>query len=89
MGSTWSDYLTDKLEFPLEVEITESSGDLRVGEKLKFLDIDFFDDKYGILGICKAKEGTITYPICNLEVIDKKSKSYQPLKDYCIWFANR
>lgn len=87
----WIQYLNEKLQFPLETEVVESGAGLRYGEKVKLLDIEGdFDDKYGILGIGKAEEsGSVTYPICNLEVIDKKSKSYQPLKDYCIWFANR
>ena len=88
---TWINYLNEKLQFPLETEVVESdSGGLRFGEKVKLLDIEEeVDEKYGVLGIGKAQKGAITCPICNLEVIDKKSKSYQPLKDYCIWFANR
>lgn len=91
MHDAWSNYLNDKLQFPLETEVVESDrGGLKLGEKIKLLDIEGdFDDKYGILGTGKAQRNAITYPICNLEVIDKKSKSYQPLKDYCIWFANR
>jgi len=88
---TWINYLNEKLQFPLETEVVESdSGGLRFGEKVKLLDIEEeVDEKYGVLGIGKAQKGAITCPICNLEVIDKKSKSYQPLKDYYIWFANR
>ena len=86
----WIDYLNEYLNFPLEVEVVETMrGGLKVGEKIKLLDLDDFDDMYGIFGIGKSNKGAVTWPICDLEVIDKKSSSYQPLKDYCIWFANQ
>ena len=87
--SKWIEYLTDNMDFPVEVKVVETMrGGLKMGEKIKLLDLDDFDEKYGILGIGKYQKGAVTWPICDLEVIDKDSKSYQPLKDYCIWFAN-
>lgn len=88
---TWINYLNEKLQFPLETEVVESdSGGLKLGEKVKLLDIEEdVDERYGVLGIGKSQKGAVTYPICDLEVIDKNSKNFQPLKDYCIWFANR
>jgi len=29
------------------------------------------------------------FPLCDLTVVGKKSSNYQPIKDYCVWFANR
>ena len=29
------------------------------------------------------------FPLCDLEVLDKSSPYYQPVKDYAVWFANR
>ena len=29
------------------------------------------------------------FPLCDLEVVDKSSSNYQPVKDYAVWFANR
>jgi len=86
----WIDYLTENLDFPLNVRVVETMrGGLKIGEKIKLLDFDSFDEMYGILGVGKSNRGLVTWPICDLEVIDKKTASYQPLKDYCIWFANR
>ncbi|MCG3161995.1 MAG: hypothetical protein JMDDDDMK_03223 [Acidobacteria bacterium] len=29
------------------------------------------------------------FPLCDLEATGKKSKNYQLLRDYVVWFANR
>ncbi len=29
------------------------------------------------------------FPLADLEVLNKKSKNYQPIKDYVVWYANR
>lgn len=85
----WEDYLSTNLKFPFEVEVKESErGGLRIGTKIKLLDIDDYDEMYGNFGIGKYEMGAITTPICNLEATDKKSENYELLKDYVIWFAN-
>lgn len=86
----WEEYLSDNLKFPFEVEVAESErGGLRVGTKIKLLDIDDYDELYGIFGIGKSEKGAVTFPICNLEATDKTSDNYELLRDYVIWFANR
>ncbi len=85
----WEKYLSENLEFPIETKVVESeSGRIRNGAKIKLLDIEDYDDMYGIFGIGKHEKEAVTFPICNLEAIDKKSKNYELLRDYAIWFAN-
>ena len=85
----WEEYLSENLEFPIETKVVESPrGRIRNGAKIKLLDIEDYDDMYGIFGIGKHEREAVTFPICNLEAINKKSKNYKLLRDYAIWFAN-
>ncbi|MEZ4930935.1 MAG: calcium-binding protein [Saprospiraceae bacterium] len=85
----WEEYLNENLKFPIETKVVESErGRIRNGVKIKLLDIEDYDDMYGIFGIGKQGREAVTFPICNLEAIDKKSKNYELLRDYAIWFAN-
>lgn len=85
----WKDYLSNELSFPFEVEVVESMrGGLKIGTKIKLLDLDDYDDMYGIFGIGKSEMGAVTFPICNVEATDEKSNNYELLRDYVIWFAN-
>ena len=85
----WEEYLSENLEFPIETTVVESErGRIRNGAMIKLLNIDDFDDMYGVFGIGKYGREAITFPICNLEAINKKSNNYELLRDYAIWFAN-
>ncbi len=64
-------------------------GGLKFGTKIKLLDLDDYDDMYGIFGIGKGEMGAVTFPICNLEATNKASKNYEFLRNYVVWFANR
>ena len=86
----WEEQLSQTLKFPFETKVAETErGGLKIGNKIKLLDLDGYDDKYGIFGIGKGEMGAVTYPICNLEAVDKKSKNYELLRNYVVWFANR
>jgi len=85
----WEEYLIENLKFPLDVEVAESErGSLKIGTKIKLLDLDDYDDKYGIFGIGKYEMGAITFPLCNMEAKEKNSENYELLRDYVVWFAN-
>ncbi|HHB77896.1 MAG TPA: hypothetical protein ENK85_01530 [Saprospiraceae bacterium] len=86
----WEEFLSKNLKFPIETKVVESErGSIRNGAKIKLLDIEDYDSMYGIFGIGKHERGAVSFPICNLEAIDKKSKNYELLRDYAIWFANK
>jgi len=85
----WEEYLSEHLNFPIETKVVESERvRIRNGAIIKLLDIEDYDDMYGVFGIGKYGRKAITFPICNLEAIDKKSGNYELLRDYAIWFAN-
>jgi hypothetical protein len=99
----WQEYLEDELEFPFEAEVVEcqEEGPLQEGDQVTVVDIyedddeeyDVFDDDiediYGILVLLRHGREKYEFPLCDLEVLDKSSSNYQPVKDYAIWFANR
>ncbi len=86
----WEEYLNENLDFPFEVEVAEyERGGLKIGTKIKLLDLDDYDEKYGIFGIGKYEMGSVISPICNLEATDESSSNYELLRDYVVWFANK
>jgi hypothetical protein len=87
----WKRHLDKCLVFSFEAEVAEfqERGPLRARDRLKVLDISDVDDFYGIIVSAKAKHGWCDFPLCDLEVVDEGSPNYQPVHDYCVWFANR
>ena len=47
------------------------------------------DDHYGVLVDVTSGRERFVFPLCDLNVRDRKSANYMPVKDYCVWFANR
>ena len=48
------------------------------------------DEHYGVLVEVITSGGEhFAFPLCDLTVLDRKSPNYIPVKDYCVWFANR
>lgn len=88
---TWTKYLKDKLVFPFEAEIIEpQEGEpLKAGDKLKVNCIEDFDDLYGVIVGVTYKKRKFSFPLCDLEVVDKDSENFTPIHDYSMWFANR
>lgn len=60
----------------------------------KYQIIDFnknlSDEEYGIIvtSIDIIEKHTFEIPLCDLEVIDKKSKYYLLIEDYSYWYNN-
>ena len=87
----WDDYLSENLTFPISAVISDSEGysNVKIGEKVTIKALSNFVDLYGIIATIKTGLRKYEMPLCDLEVIDEKSKNYQLIKDYKIWFANR
>ena len=88
----WERYLAEKLTFPFKAEVAESDdgcGPLGVGDLLNVKKIEYADDKYGILVEVRHGRKKYFYPLCDLEVVDKKSANHEPVQDYVIYFSNR
>ncbi len=87
----WFGYLEEYLTFPFEVEIREThhrnAGDYL--KKIKIHSIEDDDEHYGIIVNGRMGRKKVNYPLCDLEVVDKESPNYLPVRAYCIWFANR
>jgi len=87
----WKDHLEQVLSFPFDAEVSEPQdrGPLKTGDQIKVKSIVEADDLYGVLvNVTRGRERFV-FPLCDLTVRDKKSTNYTPVKDYCVWFANR
>jgi len=62
---------------------------LKFGNRLTVIDIEDFDDLYGIIVGVTYKKRRYSFPLCDLEVVDRNSENFIPVDDYSIWFANR
>jgi hypothetical protein len=87
----WEEYLAENLGFPFEAEISEyqERGPLQAGDRLKVTGIGLVDDLYGIIVDVRRGREKFAFPLCDLEVVDKRSPNYQLVDDYAVWFANR
>ena len=87
----WNDHLAKVLTFPFDAEVSEPQdrGPLDDGDKVQVKGIADPDDLYGVLvNVTRGRERFV-FPLCDLTVLDRKSPNYMPVKDYCVWFANR
>jgi hypothetical protein len=87
----WSEHLEKVLVFPFDAEIVEGDnrGPLEVGDHLHVYSIAIVDDLYGVIVNVGLGRRKYAHPLCDLEVLDKKSPNYQNVQDYAVWFANR
>ena len=87
----WEKYLEKTLSYPFDAIITEGSsgGHLKQGDKVSVKRISLVEDFHGIIVELRLKRNKYDHPLCNMEVINRKSSNYQPVNDYCTWFWNR
>ncbi len=87
----WETYLEETLRFPFKAEVSEwqERSPLRTGERVKVLGLNGSVDLYGVLAVIQHKRKTLSFPLCDLEVLLESSPNYQPVQDYAVWFANR
>ncbi len=87
----WRSHLSQVLSFPFDAEVSESQdeGPLEEGDKVQVQGISETDDLYGVLVDLTCGRKRYVFPLGDLTVRDKKSAHYQPVKDYCVWYANR
>jgi hypothetical protein len=91
--NAWEDYLKKELIFPFKATIKElltRGSYLQVGDNITVHGIyEYVDDNYGVFAEVIHKKTRHDFPLADIEVSDKKSKNYQLVKDYCVWYANR
>jgi hypothetical protein len=87
----WEEHLGKKLKFPFEAEVAEHvrRSVLRIGDRVTVKGIRDVDDTYGIFVEVTKGRDSYEFPLCDLEATDQKSKNYQLLRDYAVWYANR
>ncbi len=87
----WGGHLRKVLTFPFAARVSEyyERGPLRQGNRVQIQGITLLDRELGIIVDVKRGGDLYPFPLCDLTVVGKKSPNYLPVKDYCIWFANR
>ncbi len=88
----WENHFNEKLSFPFRAEINEwdsHSSHVKIGDTVKVTGIHEIDEHYGVLVDCKFRYSKLILPLCDLDVVDKKSPQYDLVKLYAVWFANR
>ncbi len=88
--NVWKEHLNEVLSSPFEARVDEfqERGPFREGDEVKVLGIVKVNELMGV--IVKIKHGWRgrKFPLCDLEVADKKSPNYLPVKDYRVWLDN-
>jgi len=89
--SAWQKQLNKALSFPIKAVVSESEENdkIKEGTDVVINSLLNVDECYGIQAAISLKGVKQEFPLCDLEVTDKKSANYQFIKDYTIWFANR
>ena len=91
--TAWEKHLKKKLTFPFQATVEElllRGSPLRVGDTVTVHGIlEFIDENDGLFAKVIYQKSTYDFPLADLAVTEKKSKNYQPLKDYVVWYANR
>jgi hypothetical protein len=85
----WEKHFKKVLVFPFDAKIIDSDNSrLKVGDRVQVNSITEVGDLYGIIVGITFKGKKYAYPLCDLEVLDRKSPNYQNVQDYVVWFAN-
>ena len=87
----WDKYIEKELSFPIQAIVAESEDNwiIESGDRVQIKSLSNIVDLYGIIAKIRFNGKSFEYPLCNLEAVDKKSRHYQLIHDYCVWFANR
>jgi hypothetical protein len=87
----WEEYMEKHLAFPFEAEVCEyqERGPMQAGDRLKVTGLCDVDDHYGLIVDVRKDRRKYTFPLCDLDVVDKNLAQHQLVEDYRVWFANR
>lgn len=88
----WREFLQRRLEFPFfaVVDVGPPYGPVRPETRVAVSDLNIVvDDTYGVLAELGGGPNGQLHPLCDLRIDDGKSQNFQPVHDYCVWFANR
>ena len=88
--AAWERYLRPQLSFPFDAKVSEDQerGDLHAGDQVRVQRLRMVNDLYGIIVEVSRGRERYEFPLGDLEVLEKNSPPYQPVRDYGVWFAN-
>lgn len=86
----WLDFLEEELIFPFEATIQESENhELQWKDIVKVKKIEDFIEPYGILVEIKKGRRKFIFPLCNLEIIEKRSKNHFITQAFLEWWTEK
>jgi len=86
----WVEHLDKKLKFPIPAVVScyDEGKFIKDGDKVIIKALPHLVDTYGIIASIKKERKKYEFPLCDLEVVNKKDINYQLIEDYKTWFAN-
>jgi len=88
----WYEFLKSELTFPFAAKIEDidefSKTDLEWNDIVNVKGIDNFIDMYGILVEIRKGRRKYIFPLCDLEIIDKKSNNYFIIDQFLEWWTD-
>ena len=87
----WVEYLEKELSFPINAIVQDSKDNwmIKNGDYVIIKSLSHIVDMYGIIASIRLNGKKFEFPLCDLEVIDKKNANFQLIEDYRTWFANK
>ena len=87
----WIGHFERSLTLPCHAEVSESEENeqIKEGTTVEISKLSGVNDRFGILAAIAIDGVNYEFPLCDLDVTDKKSANYQIVNDYTVWFANR
>jgi len=87
----WLRHFERSLTLPCKAEVSESEENeqIKEGTTVEISKLSGVNDRFGILAAIAIDGVNYEFPLCDLDVTDKKSANYQIVNDYTVWFANR
>jgi hypothetical protein len=93
----WEKFLSKNLSFPFTAIVTEFQGDnifieeqgpIKQSDKVLVNKVVGEDDLYGVIVAIKIGKKLFHFPLCDLDVLDKKCTNHKLVQNYGVWFAN-
>jgi len=87
----WYGHLDKTLSFPFEAKVVEfqERGPLRAGDRVRVKALSDIAYPYGVLVDIKKGRLAYVFPLCDLEVTNKRIPLHDVVQEYAVWFANR
>jgi len=81
--------LISDLNFPFDVRVIDSEGEnIIAGDMVTAISVNNYFELYGVLLDVKKGKKRFVVPLCDIEVIDKRSKNAKVIKLFLEWWWN-